>query len=183
MAAAPAVELELDYLVWKDKNGTERVTPAHTFASGTMMLFQQSTAPVGWTKSTTHNNKALRIVSGSVSTGGNHAFTTAFASKGVSGSVSTSTSTSVSIGNWGSSNAHYMPSHRHIKKHRGGYGGTQLSAGTGWGTVHHQYTEYTGGNGSHKHSASASSSSSSSFRGSNIDMRVQYVDFIIAQKD
>ena len=33
-------------------------------ASGTTMLFQQSTAPTGWTKDTTHNDKALRVVTG-----------------------------------------------------------------------------------------------------------------------
>ena len=35
-------------------------------ASGTTMLFQQSTAPTGWTKQTTHNDKALRVVTGTV---------------------------------------------------------------------------------------------------------------------
>ena len=45
------------------------------FPSGTKLLFQQNTAPTGWTKSTTHDNKALRIVSGNVTTGGTVAFT------------------------------------------------------------------------------------------------------------
>ena len=40
------------------------------FASGTKMLFQQTAAPTGWTKDTTHNDKALRITSGTVGTGG-----------------------------------------------------------------------------------------------------------------
>jgi hypothetical protein len=60
---------------------------AAAFDSGTLMLFQQTAAPTGWTKSTTHNNKALRVVSGTASSGGTVAFTTAFASKPVSGSV------------------------------------------------------------------------------------------------
>jgi hypothetical protein len=45
------------------------------FAPGTVMLFVQSAAPTGWTKSTTHDNKALRVVSGSVTTGGTQNFT------------------------------------------------------------------------------------------------------------
>lgn len=49
--------------------------------SGTVMLFQQTSAPTGWTKSTTHNNKALRIVSGTASSGGSTAFTTVFTSR------------------------------------------------------------------------------------------------------
>ena len=60
--------------------------------AGTRMLFQQSNAPVGWTKDTTHNNKALRIVSGTVSSGGSQDFTTAFASgRGVSSTTTTGT--------------------------------------------------------------------------------------------
>jgi hypothetical protein len=50
---------------------------------GTVMLFGQSNAPVGWTKLTTHNNKALRVVSGSASSGGSVAFTSAFSSQSV----------------------------------------------------------------------------------------------------
>jgi hypothetical protein len=57
------------------------------FPAGTAMLFVQTTAPTGWTKSTTHDNKALRIVSGTASSGGSVAFTTAFASQAVTGSV------------------------------------------------------------------------------------------------
>lgn len=35
-----------------------------SFASGTTMVFYQATTPTGWTKITTHNDKALRVVSG-----------------------------------------------------------------------------------------------------------------------
>ena len=43
------------------------------------MLFQQTAAPTGWTKQTTHNDKALRLQTGTVGTGGSVAFSTAFA--------------------------------------------------------------------------------------------------------
>lgn len=46
--------------------------------SGTAMLFAQTTAPVGWTKSTTHNNKALRVVSGTAGSGGSRTFSSVF---------------------------------------------------------------------------------------------------------
>lgn len=46
--------------------------------SGTKMLFQQTTAPTGWTKDTTHDNKALRVVTGAASSGGADSFTTVF---------------------------------------------------------------------------------------------------------
>ena len=62
------------------------------FSAGTLMLFQQTSAPTGWTKQTSHNNKALRVVTGSASSGGSTAFTSVFASRTPSGSVSGSNS-------------------------------------------------------------------------------------------
>jgi hypothetical protein len=73
--------------VYKDANNV-----FSEFASGTAMLFVQSSAPTGWTKSTTHNDKALRVVSGAASSGGSVAFSTAFASQTPSGTVSVSVS-------------------------------------------------------------------------------------------
>lgn len=48
--------------------------------SGTFMLFDSTNAPTGWTKNTTHNDKALRLVSGSVTTGGSSSFSTVLSS-------------------------------------------------------------------------------------------------------
>jgi hypothetical protein len=64
------------------------------FVAGTLMLFQQTAAPTGWTKQTTHNDKTLRVVSGTASSGGSTAFTSVFASKTPTGSVSVSGSNS-----------------------------------------------------------------------------------------
>ena len=47
--------------------------------SGTKMLFAQATAPAGWTKDTTHNDKSLRVVSGTGGgSGGSVSFSTVF---------------------------------------------------------------------------------------------------------
>jgi len=55
---------------------------------GSLMLFQQTAAPPGWTKQTTHNNKALRVVSGSATPGGGPlTFTQVFTSRTPSGTV------------------------------------------------------------------------------------------------
>lgn len=52
------------------------------FASGTRMLFQQTAAPTNWTKDTSSfNNRALRLVTGTASSGGNTAFTSVFAAR------------------------------------------------------------------------------------------------------
>jgi len=49
------------------------------FVAGTVMVFHQAAAPTGWTKVTTHNDKALRVVSGNGGgSGGSTAFSTAF---------------------------------------------------------------------------------------------------------
>jgi len=78
------------------------LTGIQPFASGTKMLFQQTSAPTGWTKVTSHNNKALRVVSGSASSGGSNAFTSAFAARGISANASNTTAggnVSVSVAN------------------------------------------------------------------------------------
>jgi hypothetical protein len=52
------------------------------FATGTILLFYQASAPTGWTKVTTQDNKALRVVSETGGgSGGTTAFTTVFASR------------------------------------------------------------------------------------------------------
>jgi len=69
----------------------EEYVPPETeseFASGTRLLFPQAAAPDGWTKITDHNNKALRVVSGTPGSGGSVDFSDAFTSKPVTGSIS-----------------------------------------------------------------------------------------------
>jgi hypothetical protein len=166
------------------------VAAADPIPSGTAMLFVQTSAPTGWTKSTTHNDKALRVVSGSVSTGGTVGFTTAFASKSVAGSISSTTqggsvSTSVSgsvSGSVGSTtlSTSEMPSHGHTATDNG-VGITvydsSVAGGGPYGTVARAATQSagagltinnTGGGGSHNHSwsGSFSGSASSTFTGS-----------------
>lgn len=158
-------------------NVTDSATGAFTgtiFPSGTIMLFQQTNSPVGWTKDTTHNNKALRIVNGTCTTGGSQSFTSCFSSRGVSGSVSVSTS------NTALNSTSLMPSHNHAmnrKEGGGGSGGGNHYYLGGGGQNPVSYVQSTGGNGSHNHGASGS------FSGNNLDMSVQYVDSIFAIKD
>jgi len=68
------------------------ITNAQAFPSGTKMLFQQTSAPTGWTKITSGvNNKALRVVSGTAGSGGNIAFTTVFAARGITANAGNTT--------------------------------------------------------------------------------------------
>lgn len=74
------------------------VAGAATFPSGTKMLFVQTAAPTGWTKDTNLDNHALRLVSGTVGTGGTADFTSAFASRTPTGSISINSPT-IAVGN------------------------------------------------------------------------------------
>ena len=73
------------------------------FPSGTKMLFQQTTAPTGWTKVTSGvDNKALRVVSGTASSGGSNAFSNTLADRGITANAGNTTAggnVSVSVGN------------------------------------------------------------------------------------
>jgi hypothetical protein len=151
---------------------------APEFPSGTKMLFQQTAAPTGWTKDTTHNNKALRVVSGAAGSGGTVAFTTAFASKTPAGTVG---GTAITV--------NQMPLHGHpyrMSLNAGNdsdiTGGIMLSnndqtnAAAFTGTPSQTAGEQIGGTGggaTHTHT----------FTGDAIDLAVQYVDCIIATKD
>ena len=61
----------------KDSGLEWKAIPTQTASvpSGSVMLFYNATAPTGWTRDDTHNDKALRVVSGS-STGGSFGPTT-----------------------------------------------------------------------------------------------------------
>lgn len=147
------------------------------FPTGTAMLFMQTAAPTGWTKSTTHDNKALRIVSGTAGSGGSTAFTSVFGSRTPSGSVDAS---GLSAGATTLSTAQ-MPSHNHTANTRGDVGGSGTFSTTPGAVLYYPgaSTNYTGGGGSHSHSMSGSAT----FTGTAMDFAVQYVDAIIATKN
>jgi hypothetical protein len=173
-------------------------TPGGGFASGTAMLFVQTSAPTGWTKSTAHDNKALRIVSGTAGTGGSVAFTTAFASQAVTGSISVTVGAgtlAVGAGTFAVGATTLattdIPSHTHGIPTKGTAGPYSAINGEGGAyNVATYNTNSTGGGGSHTHSLTGSPSISgspsvtaSSFTGNAINLAVQYVDVIIATKD
>ena len=110
------------------------ISEAQAFPSGTKMLFQQTSAPTGWTKVTSSvDNKALRVVSGTVGSGGTNAFSNTLASRGITansgnttagGNVSVANTTAggnlsiSSVSTGGNVNSHTlstneMPSHNH----------------------------------------------------------------------
>ena len=153
---------------------------ASGFPSGTVMLFAQTAAPTGFTKNTTTgDNSALRVVTGTASTGGSVAFTTAFASQTPSGSVSV---TGGSVGSTTLSTPQ-IPSHSHgiTAVNDGGNGSNGLRLATsGINVSQPTSTNNAGGGGSHDHPFSGQSAT---FTGSAINLAVQYIDVIRATKD
>lgn len=143
----------------------------NAFPSGTRMIFQQSSAPTGWTKDTTDTHqRAMRVTSGNVSSGGNQDFTDTFR-------------------NWSTNNhtltAAQIPSHRHwvsrapiddnnqsqwntntqefgLMSDAGSYSASDQNRSVG------RNTAYTGSGTTHDH---------------DMDLRIQYVDVIICQRD
>lgn len=148
------------------------ISAAPAFPSGTAMLFVQTSAPTGWTKSTTHNDKTLRVVSGAASSGGSSAFSTVFSNQTptISNTFSVSSTTLTTS---------QIPSHTHTVPGTSGCPGAVLGVtvfGTAGGGPSIDTTA-TGGGGSHNHSLSGSATSSA------ITLNVQYVDVIIATKN
>ena len=155
-------------------SGDITISVPAAFPSGTAMVFAQTSAPTGWTKSTTHDNKALRLVSGTAGSGGSAAFTTAFGTPTVTGSVSLSGSVGATT-----LTTAQLASHNHTLglRHYGCGGGAYLGNGSSYPVTY--TTSSTGSNASHTHSFSGSGSLSSA----SADISVAYVDVIIATKD
>lgn len=162
--------------------------------SGTAMLFAQTAAPTGWTKSTTHDNKALRVVSGAASSGGSVAFTTAFASQSVTGTVASYTLTTADIPSHNHTATSTDSGHVHGPLDPGATPNflTRL-AGTAW-LAFNSGTTYTFGQAATTASSTANITTtigstggggghSHGFTGTAINLAVQYVDVIIATKD
>ena len=158
------------------------LTGIDAFPSGTRMIFQQTSAPTGWTKDTSAvNERALRVVSGSVGSGGSVDFTTAFSSsRGTSGgSVSNHTLTTAQM----PSHRHWVSGMSHDDGNCTGSTGTGqdfgLAADAGSYTNYDQnksngrYIAYTGGGGAHNHG----------FTNPTVNLAVRYLDVIIASKD
>jgi len=219
---------------------TTAVNNAEPFPSGTSMLFQQTAAPTGWTKQTSHNNKAIRLTTGTVGTGGSSPFTTAFGTPSVAGGAISGNPTnnhSVSAGNLSVSSGNLaatagnlsvsmsgnissttltinqIPAHKHGTYSPGGNNPqtTYFSKGNGYtnapnGSTSGMVNAGNGGSHNHGHNLSGSMSGSPGLTGnptlsgsptlsgdvnagnlavgaSTASINVQYVDFIIANKD
>jgi len=192
--------------------GTTTLTGAATlagraidaFPSGTKMLFQQTTAPTGWTKDTTHDNKALRVVSGTAGTGGSASFTAVFAGRNVGDTALTTAQLPIHghtiNANTGTASANHVhgvsdPGHAHTySKRNAQYTGSGYPGFDGSGDAHIDANRGTlaaitnisltasGADHVHNLNGGTGATGSGSTHSHSIDLAVQYVDLIICSK-
>jgi len=150
-------------------------------ASGTVMLFYQSSAPTGWTQVTSLNDYAMRLVSGSGgSTGGTTAFSTVFTNQTPSISVSisgiTAGATTLALSQ--------IAGHAHAMSYIGAGGGGTFYVSPPFGQTGDSYTQQVtdsqGGGGSHTHSISGGTGTGSS---SAVVLNVRYANIILCSKN
>ena len=179
------------------------LTGVQPFPSGTVMVFHQTAAPTGWTKSTTHNDKALRVVSGNGGgNGGTHDLTSPPSLAHThTGAAHVHTIGAHSHGNNLSAAAHtlstaQMPSHNHsITTSANQSGGSNNHPAQSTNNPLASFnTNSTGGGGSHSHGMSGGVSNSSAYNSSSAGgdatssttptaFAPKYIDVIICAKD
>jgi hypothetical protein len=142
-------------------------------ANGTIMPFQQTNAPTNWTKLTSQNDKALRVVSGNVVNGGVNPFTNTFVLRPITGSTGNTSLSSPT----NASHTHTINNGTSIWRNAPfplGIGGAGINFRfTARPSANPMFLNNNGSSGSHSHPAS----------GTYGDFRIQYVDLIIASKD
>ena len=190
--------LRVDNITNEDGSGPPNIDLG-SFDSGTRMLFHQSTAPTGWTKDTTHNNKAMRVVSGTVSSGGSVEFTSVFASGLSSGGTTLTNAQIPSHTHTFSTNTSNLTGRFAFTDDNSTYMAVRLRSANGvfrswrFRTNHCNSSGVPGqrtvGSGvimdaSHSHSGTTDGSGSGESHNHTLpSFDVQYVDFIIAIRD
>ena len=157
--------------------------------AGSKMLFQQSAAPTGWTKATAHDNKALRVVTGSASSGGSNTFAAAFNNNQTVSGTTSSTSVTITGSTAGHSltqaelpNVTLATTQKCKTEDKGPLNrGSSSGGGAGYETIDvplggsgsaHTHAVGTLAGGAHTHTFSDT-----------FNLDVQYVDVIICSKD
>ena len=164
---APASACDGD--IWYDTS-TGTGTDSGAFPSGTTLLFYQAAAPTGWTQVTTHNDKALRVVSGAGGgSGGTSAFTSVFASRTPYGTVAMANGAFTLTIN-------ELASHTHAKGFQGG-DSNGIRGGNSSAVCQQVETGSAGGGASHTHPNTAA------FAGTAMDFAVQYINVILCSKN
>jgi len=166
--------------------------------NGTVMVFFQASAPTGWTKLTSQNDKTLRVVSGSGGgTGGDWAMSSGETTSSDGAHTHTSAAHTHGAGSYAAGShtlsTGEMPSHNHGGVITGTSSGQIATygnwVGTGVLSSSSGSTGSTGGGGGHSHSLSGTSASTtpgatgSAGAHTHTIQAPQYIDVIICSKD
>ena len=137
-------------------------TAGDVFSAGVRMAFQQTTPPTGWVKETnaSYEDAALRLTTGTVSTGGSGAFTTVFASRTPTGTVGSDTPSITKT----AAHTHTYSVVNNNNSFDSGIGAYTSTTSSNTGS--------TGGGTAHDHG----------FTGDAMSFAVKYADFSIGQK-
>jgi len=177
-------------MAYQRASGAALVAAAGDVPSGSVALFFQTAAPTGWTKDTTNfNDHAIRIVTGTPSSGGSLNFSTVM---GYTATQSYALATAdIPAHTHGpgtlAGTAASSGSHNHSYTDRGD--STITVGGTGNNAADNTSSSYsTSTDGAHTHTVSIASGLTGSSGGGgghthNMDMRVRYVDAIRATKN
>lgn len=159
---------------------------ADSFPSGTRMLFHQSAAPTGWTKDASINDKALRVVSGTASSGGTTSFSNVFAARTIDQENLPDVELAGTAASTGA-HRHFMWANTTADDSRPtSTTQTAVERTGGSGDAYQAQTSSTDATlgqtssaGAHSHDVTVALGGS----GTALDFDVQYEDVIIAQKD
>ena len=155
--------------------------PTISIPSTSVAMFKTSVAPTGWTKVTADDDVAIRVTSGTASSGGVNSFTSTFTTLTPAGTVNinsftiNTTTTSVAA-------------HTHTSG-RGSYGTSSGTAENSYSAPRYNFlygppgTMNTGANGGGTGHSHASSLSGAITATGSLNFDIKYIDMIIAQRD
>ena len=171
--------------------GDELNSRRQIFATSTAWLFYQAAAPVGWAQTTTHNDKALRLISGTGGgSGGTNSFSTVMGNFNIGGSFSIPTNstgdTSITLaqtaihnhGNGGSIGLNAVPINTNPEGGFESWNGGDVQRSGGW-TQNSPTTGDTSPTSLRNQGHSHPFSASASLPNQPVSIAVQYIDVII----
>jgi hypothetical protein len=168
-------------------SGLNDVQTTNTIPSGSTMLFQQTTVPTGWTRVSTFDDAALRIVgSATPASGGANAFSTQFTNQITTDGHALSIAELASHTHTDSGHTHTSPGHSHTAASGGSFYTNQASAGNYGGGATSFNTEATTNAVAvtiNTSTANIQNTGSGTAHSHTMTLNVKYVDVMIAFKN
>ena len=191
LPGAPANPNEAATKAYVDAAIAATIPPVASVPAGAIMLFYMGAAPTGWTKITTQNDKALRVVSGSGGVaGGTNAFSAVMAQTNTGGHTLSAAEMPTSLQTQGNATITVYPgnsSSNYFPTSPSGFGLAQMRNQFNDGAWYTPYSS-SSGIGTTNFSQAVNSIAAAISNGGNaahnhpLTLAIQYVDVILAQK-